>query len=144
MNYLYIFRRDDNWYSRIWLSMSCRCAQRIRNIHFAPEVIWGSNNDFFCLKSLVTWTPCTLWLGYDWVCFVPEVIWGSNNDFFCLITLVTWTPSTFLRVDKCYSRIWLSMSCRCAIKFWNFYFHAWSRIKSINFGIFTAKQQNAS
>ena len=35
----------------------------------------------------------------------------------------------FQIVDKWYSRIWLDMSCRCAIRFLNFYFHPWSQIR---------------
>ena len=30
---------------------------------------------------------------------------------------VTWTLSIFQKVDKSYSKIWLGMSCRCALKF---------------------------
>ena len=51
----------------------------------------------------------------------------SNNDVFFHIRLVTWTPSTFQKVDKWYSRIWLCMSRRCALRFLNFYFHPWGR-----------------
>ena len=59
----------------------------------------------------------------------PGVLLWLNNDVFYYIRLVTWTLSTFQRVGKWNSKIWLGMSCSCAIRFSNFCFHYWSQIR---------------
>ena len=92
-------------YSRIWLRMSCRCAVRFANFIFAPVVDWGPNMTFL-------WS-CWLWRGQMRV---------DKRRFFLSGKIVNWIPSTFQIVDKWYSRIWLGMSCRCVIRFRNFYF----------------------
>ena len=46
----------------------------------------------------------------------------DKRRFFLSGKVVNWIPSTFQIVDKWYSRIWLGMSCRCVIRFRNFYF----------------------
>ena len=38
------FLEEYQWYSRRWLAVSCRCAIRLRNFHFAPRVKKGSKN----------------------------------------------------------------------------------------------------
>ena len=50
--------------------------------------------------------------------------------------LVTWTLSTSQAVANSYSRIWLVMSCRCAIRFKNFHFciRGQSKVKTWRFG----------
>ena len=57
------FSGVDNWYTRVWLGMSCRCAVRIWKFHFSPVVIWRLNNDVSCQEGLVTWNPST----FQWV-----------------------------------------------------------------------------
>ena len=56
------FSGVDNWYSRIWLSMSCKCAVRIRNFHFAP---WGHMTFVFHIR-LVTWFLFTFEVADKW------------------------------------------------------------------------------
>ena len=48
----------DNWYSRIWLGMSCGWPVGIRTLHFMPSghIVWWKD-DVFCRIRLVTWTP---------------------------------------------------------------------------------------
>ena len=54
--------------------------------------------------------------------FAPVVKKGPKNDIFGEDG-VTWTLPTFYRIDIYYSGIWFGISCRCAIRFRNFYFN---------------------
>ena len=76
------FSGVNNWTSRIWLGMSCRCAVTIWNFHFAPR---GH-------IRVEKWR----FLSYN-ACHLKSIY--------------------ISRVDKWYFRIWMGVSCRCAITF---------------------------
>ena len=104
-----------------------------------PGVIWGSNNNIFYQIRLVTWTTTisyviaksfySIWLGLSCRCtigfwnfhFWPRSQLRAKKRLYWWIS-ITGNQSTFQRVDKLYSRMWLGMSCRCAIRCRHFHF----------------------
>ena len=59
--------------------------------------------------------------------FYPE---GSNQGRKTIfLFFVTWTTCTFTKVDNWYSRIWLSVFKRCAVRIWNFLFAPWGHMR---------------
>ena len=53
----------------------------------------------------------------------------EKRRFYFSVKFVSCTSSTFSGVDNCYFRIWLGMSCRCAVRIYNFHFASWGHMR---------------
>ena len=136
--------------------MSCRYAIRFRNFHFAPRGQMRVEKRRFIFPVKFVFSTASTFSGVDkrysriWLDVSCRfairirnfhfVTWGRmrvDKWLFCRKRLVTWNPSTFHKVVQWYSRIWLGMSSRCAIRFFNFKFHPWSQIRVENWRFFS-------
>ena len=64
--------------------------------------------------------------------FLPQGSIKGQKMTFLVEAVVTGTLSTFHRIHKWYSRIWLGMTCRCAMRFRNFHFIPRGQLRAQN------------
>ena len=92
------FSGIHNWYSRIWLGMSRKCALSIRNFHFAPWSHMGVEQWGF-----LPYQACHLNSNYisrvnKWHSGIWLVMSCSNKVLDCFQSLVIWTLCTFQEI----------------------------------------------